>query len=83
MRTVVTGPITHLCPHKDEVDIGTVTLTWEGEAPELHKLALDLQSFHSWPITHEALTAELAVRYPSAKVTTTWQTAGLTVECHP
>lgn len=81
MRTVVTAPITHLCPHVDEVDVGTVTLTFDGPAPELHALARDLDSFHTKAITHEDLTERLAALYPTATVVTTWATAGLTVEC--
>jgi len=35
-----TGPVTHLCPHRDEIDHGTVTITWvcEGRTIELHSL---------------------------------------------
>lgn len=81
MRTTVTAPIAHLCPHVAEVDHGTITLVFEGAAPELHGVRRLLDSYAGVEVTHEALTDEIARRYPHAKVTTSWTTAGLAVEC--
>lgn len=81
MRTVVTAPITHLCPHVDEIDHGTVRLAFDGPAPELHELRHQLDNFHDQKITHERLTEVLAACFPAAEVVTTWMTAGMTVEC--
>lgn len=79
MRTVVRGSIVHACPHRDEVDRGTVEFTFDGPAPELHALAAHLAAFEEVKITHEELTARLATD-TGAAVTTRWRTAGLEVE---
>lgn len=78
VRTIVTGPIVHLCPHVDEVDHGTVTLDFDGEASELHALRGRIEAFRNETITHEALTQVLADEF-GATVTTQWRTASLDV----
>lgn len=79
MRTVVRGYLVHACPHRDEVDQGTVELQFDGPAPELHGLADRLASFADVKITHEELTVRLAVD-TGAAVITRWRTAGFEVE---
>lgn len=80
MRTVVSGPIVHRCPHVDETDIGTVEFTFDGPAIELHALAALVGAYADERITHEDLTAALAAE-SGARVTTRFRTAGLDVEC--
>lgn len=79
MRTIVRSRITHLCPYREERDVGTVEMTFSGPAPELHGLADRLQVFAEVKITHEELTEMLAVE-TGASVVTKWITAGLEVE---
>lgn len=79
MNTIVTSPITHLCPHVDEVDHGTITLHFAGSAPELHEVRRFLDSYAAVKITHEELTEQIAEAYGCA-VSTRWRTAGLDVE---
>lgn len=73
------GTIAHVCPHRPEVDRGTLELTFEGPAPELHALAVLVTSFEHEKLTHEELTARLA-QETGAAVTTRWRTAGFEVE---
>lgn len=79
MRTIIRGSLVHACPYQDEVDRGTIVLTFDGPAPELHSLADRLASFEHQKITHEDLTALIA-RETGATVVTSWITAGLAVE---
>lgn len=76
MKCVITGPVTHLCPHVDEVDHGTFRIEFDGAAPELHALRQRIETFHDRTITHEELTQILATDI-DAPVTTYWTTAGL------
>lgn len=52
----------HLCPVKDEIDTGEVTIQWttNGKTIELHSLAAWLDSFIDVRVTHEDLTDEIA-----------------------
>jgi NADPH-dependent 7-cyano-7-deazaguanine reductase QueF len=61
VRVTVTGPITHLCPHVDEVDEGEVTIGWRtsGKTFELHSLAAHLRTYATQRISHEDLVAAL------------------------
>lgn len=79
MRTIVRSRLVHLCPYKDEIDVGLVELTFTGPSPELHGLADRLRSFAFKRITHEALTERIAVE-TGASVVTRWTTAGMEVE---
>lgn len=81
MSVIVTADVRHLCPHRDEVDYGTVTLVWADSAPELHEVRRLLDRYRDEHITHEALTKELSGEWPSAVVRTRWTTAGMEVEC--
>lgn len=81
MTVVVTSPITHLCPFRDEIDHGTVEFTFNGKAPELHRLAAVLGDYANEAISHESLTAQLGLFYPeAASIVTHWITAGCQVE---
>lgn len=78
MRVTITGVISHLCPYKDELDIGRIRLVLT-EPTELAALAEYLRSFTDQTITHEVMTQEIAKR-TNARVSTFWTTAGLDVE---
>lgn len=89
VRLSVTAEARHLCPFKDEVDQGTVTLEWttaHGETVELHALAALIDRFAGVEISHEQWTAELVgavsrgVRVAGLRVVSSWVTGGLTVE---
>lgn len=80
MKVVVTAEVTHRCPYVDEIDYGTIAMTFDGEAPELHKLRAFLDRFRDQKITHEDLTAHVARKY-GCDVTSRWTTAGMAVEC--
>lgn len=85
----VTAPLIHLCPYKDEVDHGTVTITWntQDNTLELHDLASLLHSFSDQKISHEEITRKLKVWLSCLpgidliSVETTWDTAGMEVRC--
>jgi NADPH-dependent 7-cyano-7-deazaguanine reductase QueF len=79
MVTIVRGTLVHRCPFRDELDVGTVELTFDGPAVELHALGTLLASFAAQKITHEDLT-ELLATETGASVVTRWTTAGLGVE---
>lgn len=86
VTVTATGPLTHRCPHVDEVDTGTVTVTWTtaGQTIELHSLRAWLDSFADVRTSHEAITAgiETALQLPGivdVAVETTWTTAGMAV----
>jgi NADPH-dependent 7-cyano-7-deazaguanine reductase QueF len=87
MQIIISGPITHLCPYVEEVDVGTVEISchWSPGLTELElgDLSRQLQAYHDTYISHEALTQEiadeLADHHPT--VVTRWNTAGLAVEC--
>lgn len=79
MRVIVTAQVSKLCPHKDERDFGTVTLTFYGEAPELHEVAKLLHSCEDVRISHEQYTDMLRCQWEGVEATTTWTTAGLGV----
>lgn len=86
-RVTIAAPVTHLCPHVDEVDEGTVAVAWTtaGATIELHSLAAHLQTYAGQRISHENLTAQLAeaLTLPGVAdvtVTARFTTAGLAVE---
>lgn len=78
-------PFTHLCPYKDERDVGTVSATWDGDAVELHAFADYLLGFADERLTHEK-ASDMVARWlwthdaENVVVTTTWWTAGFDVE---
>jgi NADPH-dependent 7-cyano-7-deazaguanine reductase QueF len=83
------GLLIHLCPHRDEEDLGRVTVTWRcsGSTFELHALAEYLSNWEQTSLSHEELTDRIAYdlsNLPGVEllsVATTWQTAGLEVSC--
>ena len=82
-----TGKLAHLCPFKDEVDDGQVTITWTcaGSTLELHRLRSYLDTFAPSVISHEELTELIQgqlSQVPGIKdvtVATEWPTAGFQV----
>ena len=82
-----TADIQHLCPFVNEVDNGTVTITWKaaGWTFELHSLRDYLNSHKDREISHEDLTAEIRAELGShhginnVTVETKWRTAGMEV----
>jgi NADPH-dependent 7-cyano-7-deazaguanine reductase QueF len=86
-RVTAAAPVTHLCPHVDEVDEGTVSIAWTtaGATLELHSLAAHLRTYAGQRISHENLTAQVAdaLTLPGitdVTVTARFTTAGLAVE---
>lgn len=85
----VTSPMTHLCPHVEEVDYGHITITWRvtGQTFELHTLAEYLRGFKKSRISHEEITdrirRDLSVHdgIELVSVETTWDTARMEVRC--
>jgi NADPH-dependent 7-cyano-7-deazaguanine reductase QueF len=85
----VTADLQHLCPFVDEVDRGSITISWRcnGETLELHSLREYLDGFKDSELPHEALTdlirhdLSVMARIDLISVTTTWQTAGMGVTC--
>ena len=84
-----TSPIVHLCPFKDEVDNGEITVTWVtlNGTIELHSLRDYFKTFAESQISHESLTDTIRrelQRIPSIRaldVVTTWTTAEMDVTC--
>lgn len=84
-----TAPLRHLCPFFEEVDDGTITITWStcGNTIELHKLGEYLNQFSDNVISHEDLTDKIRFDLEALQgiyaltVSTTWQTAGMDVSC--
>ena len=74
MIVTATMPVTKLCPYVDEVDYGTLTATWEGDAPELHELARVVHALANERLTHEDYTARVQHLLSAATVETEWQT---------
>jgi hypothetical protein len=74
VKVTITRPVIKRCPFKDETDAGVLKIVFDGEAPELHALAADIDRLCAEPVTHEAFTAAVAELVPEAMVTTTWST---------
>ena len=83
MKITVRSPLVHVCPFADEIDVGEVEMTFEGDAPELYDLRRHLERFATQALTHEAITRQLAEDFPQAEIVTTWTTAGMGVEVRP
>lgn len=91
VTVTATAPIRHLCPFKDELDQGTVTIVWDcnGHTIELHSLAAYLDGFYAEKISHETLVDEifyalygLTPLIEIQSVTARFTTAGIGVEVH-
>jgi len=89
VRMAVTAEVQHLCPFVDEVDNGTVTVTWRtnGATFELHSLREYLSGFKDSEIAHEMLTDRIRHDLSVTQgvhllsVESTWDTAGMEVRC--
>jgi NADPH-dependent 7-cyano-7-deazaguanine reductase QueF len=88
VQVTVIAPARHLCPFKDEVDVGTVRLEWttsRGATVELHALAALIATQMTARISHEQWTADLAeavsarTEIADLMVTSRWRTAGIEV----
>jgi NADPH-dependent 7-cyano-7-deazaguanine reductase QueF len=85
----VSSPLRHLCPFVDEVDEGSVNITWQvnGATFELHSLHEYLDGFKDSELSHEAITdlirhnLSVTQGIEIVSVTTHWQTAGMDVQC--
>lgn len=74
----------HLCPFKDELDVGRVKLelsSKDGWTTELHSLDEYLAAWADIKISHEELTDQIAMDTRAVRVTTYWRTAGMEVRC--
>jgi NADPH-dependent 7-cyano-7-deazaguanine reductase QueF len=91
-QVTVVMPVTHLCPFRDEVDNGAITILWVvGGAStfELHALRAYLDSWSDTQVSHEDLTSQVldflnSLDGPDVlEVESTWNTAGgeVTVSC--
>jgi NADPH-dependent 7-cyano-7-deazaguanine reductase QueF len=88
--TVTTyGPLIHLCPFREEEDLGTIRITWTcaGATFELHSLTEYLSTWEQTRLSHEEITDRIRHDLSAHKgiqvqaVETTWHTAGLEVSC--
>lgn len=88
VRITVTSPASHLCPFRDEVDDGTVQVSWttsQGETLELHTLAQLIRGRAGTEISHEQWTADLVdminagAKVADLTVSSQWSTAGMSV----
>lgn len=86
VTVTASAEIEHRCPHVEEVDKGTVTMSWmvTEQTIELHSLAEYVRSWKDVRISHEELTATiqrdlLRAGVEEAQVRATWQTAGLSI----
>lgn len=84
ITTTISRPVIKRCPHRDETDAGTLTITFQGEAPELHDLAKQIDDLSNRAVTHEAFTRSVAVLLTLAghvvSVVTEWSTGSWMVE---
>jgi NADPH-dependent 7-cyano-7-deazaguanine reductase QueF len=89
VRVTATSPIQHLCPFVDEVDNGTITITWRtnGATFELHSLRKYISGFKVSEISHEALTDLIRHDLSTERgislisVESSWTTADMEVQC--
>lgn len=58
----VIGYLSHLCPFRNEVDRGTITMSWvtAGTNVELHSLHDLLRSYRHVAVSHEEVTVRIA-----------------------
>jgi len=83
----VSSPLKHRCPFVDEVDDGSVDISWRcvGQTLELHSLAEWLRQWEASELSHEATTNSIKHALSAfggikdVTVTTRWATAGMSV----
>lgn len=82
VKVRITADVAKLCPVKDEIDTGTVTLTYqtEGSALELHGLRAYLDRYATVRLSHEEFTRRVADD-TGAEVESAWTTADMKVTC--
>ena len=69
------------CPYRHEIDTGELVIVLDGDAPELHGLAAQIDALCAEPISHEHFTARVAAILPiGARVTTNWTTGPWAVQ---
>jgi len=87
VTVTASGPISHLCPYKDETDNGRIEITWtvKGQTFELHALADYIAGWSGARMSHEQVTDRIrhdlsaTADVADVQVKTTWNTAGLAV----
>ncbi len=81
MRVIIRRQVVKRCPYRDELDAGELTVTVDGEAPELHALGAQVDAIVSEPVSHEDFTRSVAALLPpGSRVVTTWRTGPWSVE---
>ena len=80
MITTLTRQVVKRCPYKDETDVGELAIVIDGNAPELHELARQVDALAARPVSHEDFTSAVAALVPGAQVTTRWNTGPWSVE---
>jgi NADPH-dependent 7-cyano-7-deazaguanine reductase QueF len=86
-KVTVKSVLIHRCPHVEEVDVGTVAISWRctDVTLELHSLAAYLATWESQKISSEEITMQIRNDLEQldglddVDVSTTWQTAGFSV----
>lgn len=89
VTVTTTAELHHMCPHVDEADHGTITITWRtnGSTIELHSLADYLAMWKDSRVAHEDITDRIRhdlSALPGIElitVDTRWRTAGIEVTC--
>lgn len=84
MKVTVTADAAKFCPYMDEEDTGTLEMTFDvtaGDAPELHRLAQQLEAWSSQARSHEEFTRWVAQSTGAVRVVSRWRTAGMDVTC--
>lgn len=84
MRVTVTADATKLCPYANEMDEGTVEVTFEvhnSDAPEIHLLGAKLEAAYGQARSHEEFTRWVAQSVGAIRVVTRWRTAGMDILC--
>jgi NADPH-dependent 7-cyano-7-deazaguanine reductase QueF len=87
VRVTVTAGVIHLCPHRDETDMGRVMISWrcDGATVELHSLRAWLDGYSTRRDSHETIASDIAGALAGlegiadVRVTGRFHTAGLEV----
>jgi NADPH-dependent 7-cyano-7-deazaguanine reductase QueF len=87
VTVTASGPISHLCPYKDETDHGRIAIRWAvyGQTFELHSLADYIAKWADTRLSHEQVTDRIrhdlstTEGVTDVQVDTSWDTAGFAV----